>query len=337
LDKSSAETIVAESRVNLGDEGPMPDLGGAVGWLNTGPLSRDSLRGKVVLVDIWTYSCINSLRQLPYLKSWATKYIDAGLIIIGVHSPEFGFEKDLMNVQEAVRDLNLHYPIAVDSKHGIWNTFNNEYWPADYFIDAKGRIRSHHFGEGDYAESERIIKELLKENGATHIDGTVVNVSGKGIESPFSTFVQSPETYAGYLRTDNFASPEGLAPDSIRTYSLPRGPALNEWGLGGSWQIGAESATLAAAPGKISFRFLARDLHMVLGSTANGKPIHFEIKLDGEAPGSNSGVDSAPDGTGEIREPRLYQLVRQKGNVMEHTFEIKFLDPGASAFSFTFG
>ena len=222
-EKSSAEAIVAKSKVNLGDEGPMPDLGGAVGWLNTGPLSRDSLRGKVVLVDIWTYSCINSLRQSPYLKSWATKYMDAGLVIIGVHSPEFGFEKDLKNVQEAVRDLNLHYPIAVDSKHGIWNAFNNQYWPADYFIDAEGRIRSHHFGEGDYTESERIIKGLLKENGAAHIDGTVVNVSGKGIEAPFSAFVQSPETYAGYLRTDNFASPESLAPDSIRTYSLPRG------------------------------------------------------------------------------------------------------------------
>src|SRR5580698_5100476 len=213
----------------LTDEGAMPELGGAIGWLNSAPLNRTSLRGKVVLVDIWTYSCINSLRQLPYMKSWAAKYKDAGLVVIGVHAPEFGFEKERGNVETAVHDLKLTYPVAIDSDHAIWQAFNNEYWPADYFIDGKGRIRYHHFGEGEYVESERVIQQLLQENGATGLNLSPVNLSAEGLEAPPSEDVQSPETYVGYGRTERFASPERLAQDSRKTYSAPVRPSLNQW------------------------------------------------------------------------------------------------------------
>ena len=315
----------------------MPDLGGAVGWLNSGPLNRNSLRGKVVLVDIWTYSCINSLRQLPYLKDWAEKYKDAGLVVMGVHSPEFGFEKDRENVERAVHGLNLSYPIAIDSKMGVWQAFNNEYWPADYFIDGNGSIRHRHFGEGEYDQSEGIIQQLLKENGAAQVDQTLVKASGGGIEAPFSMDVLSPETYAGYLRTDRFSSQERMAPDSLKTYSPPRSLGLNEWGLGGSWKVSDESATLQAPNGKIVFRFHARDLHMVLGQSEPNKSIHYSVKLDGEPPGENHGVDTSTLGSGEVNQPRLYQLIRQKGPVADRTFEIEFADPGVQAYSFTFG
>jgi thiol-disulfide isomerase/thioredoxin len=326
-----------ESQTTLADEGPLPDFGGAVGWLNSAPLSRESLRGKVVLVNFWTYSCINSLRELPYMKSWAAKYKHAGLVVIGVHAPEFGFERERANVENAVLDLKVTYPVAIDSDHRIWQAFNNEYWPADYFIDGKGRIRYHHFGEGDYAESEHVIQELLKANGATGLDESIVRISVGGVEAPPSGDVQSPETYVGYRQAQRFASPERVAQDSRKTYSPPATPSLNQWGLGGSWNVGAESGVLQSAPGKIVFRFHSRDLHMVLGPTKNGKPIRFKVKLDGIPPGDNCGVDSAPDGTGEIREPRLYQLIRQKGRVQDRTIEIEFLDPGVQAFSFTFG
>jgi len=326
-----------ESQTTLADEGPLPDFGGAVGWLNSAPLSRESLRGKVVLVNFWTYSCINSLRELPYMKSWAAKYKHAGLVVIGVHAPEFGFERERANVENAVLDLKVTYPVAIDSDHRIWQAFNNEYWPADYFIDGKGQIRYHHFGEGDYAESEHVIQKLLQANGATGLDESAVRISTGGVEAPPSGDVLSPETYVGYRQAQRFASPERVAQDSRKTYSLPTTPSLNEWGLGGSWNVGAESGVLQSAPGKIVFRFHSRDLHMVLGPTKNGKPIRFKVKLDGIPPGDNCGVDSAPDGTGEIREPRLYQLIRQKGQVKDRTVEIEFLNPSVQAFSFTFG
>ena len=334
---SVINTAKADSQPFLDDEGRLPNLDGAVAWLNSPPLSCESLRGKVVLVNFWTYSCINSLRELPYMKAWAAKYKDAGLIVIGVHAPEFGFEKQRDNVQNAVRDLKVTYPVAIDSNHRIWDAFNNEYWPADYFIDGNGRIRYHHFGEGDYVGSERVIQELLKANGATGLDESTVRISAGGVEAPPSGDVQSPETYVGYRQSQRFASGERVAQDSQKTYSPPATPSLNQWGLGGSWNVGAESGVLQSAPGKIVFRFHSRDLHMVLGPTKNGKPIRFKVKLDGTAPGDNCGVDSAPDGTGEIREPRLYQLIRQKGRVEDRTFEIEFLDPGGQAFSFTFG
>ncbi len=321
----------------MGDEGRMPDLDGAVAWLNSAPLSSKALRGKVVLVNFWTYSCINSLRELPYMKAWAAKYKDAGLVVIGVHAPEFGFEKDPANVKTAVFDLKVAYPIPIDSDHSIWRAFRNEYWPADYFVDAKGRIRYHHFGEGEYVKSERVIQALLRENGATGLDESTVRIAADGAEVPPSEDVRSPETYAGSARTEKFASPERMSPDSRKTYSLPERPALNQWGLGGSWKAGAESDTLEAAPGKIVFRFHARDLHMVLGPARNGAPVRFKVKLNGAAPGDGHGSDSGADGAGEIRQPRMYQLIRQKGPIEDATFEIEFLDPGVEVFSFTFG
>jgi cytochrome c biogenesis protein CcdA/thiol-disulfide isomerase/thioredoxin len=322
----------------LQDEGAMPAIPSGVEWLNSKPLSRDSLRGKVVLIDFWTYSCINCLRALPYIEVWAAKYKDSGLVVIGVHTPEFAFEKERANVEKAVRDLNVTYPVAMDSDYKIWQAFNNEYWPAHYFIDGKGRIRYHHFGEGEYDQSERVIQELLKENGATGLSGTTVSVSAAGVEaSPGNGNARSPETYIGYHRAEHFASPEPLAKDSRKTYSAPARPSLNQWGLSGAWKVGEESAMLQAAGGKIVFRFHGRDLHLVLGPTKDGKLVRFRVKLDDTAPGDDRGSDTAPDGTGEVREHRLYQLIRQKGDVEDRTFEIEFLDPGVQAFAFTFG
>lgn len=319
------------------DEGRMPELDGAAAWLNSAPLSSKALHGKVVLVNFWTYSCINSLRELPYMKAWAVKYKDAGLVVIGVHAPEFGFERDVANVKKAVSDLNVTYPIPIDSNHSIWTSFHNEYWPADYIIDATGRIRYHHFGEGDYDKSERVIRQLLKESGATGLDESMVRITAEGPEAPPSNDVRSPETYAGYARTENFASPERMARDSRRIYTRPARPQLNQWGLDGTWKVGAERATLESAGGKIVFRFHSRDLHMVLGPSKNGAPVRFKVKVNGTAPGDEHGSDSAADGTGEVQQPRMYQLVRQKGPIKDAIFEIEFLDPGVEAFSLTFG
>ncbi len=330
-------TFQAAAKERLADEGPMPDLGGAIGWLNSDPLNRKSLRGKVVLVDFWTYTCINSLRPLPYVKSWAAKYKDAGLVVIGAHTPEFSFEKEPVNVENALRDLKVTYPVAIDSNYKIWQAFNNEYWPAEYLVDGKGRIRYHHFGEGEYVETERVIQELLKENGATGLDESIVRISGEGVEAAPGGDVESDETYVGYRRAENFASPERLARDSPKTYTPPARPSLNHWGLSGSWNDGAESAVLREAPGSVVFRFHSRDLHLVLAPTKNGAPVRFKVTLDGVAPGGDCGADSEPDGTGEVREPRLYQLIRQKGRIGDRTFAIEFLDPGVHAVVFTFG
>jgi thiol-disulfide isomerase/thioredoxin len=326
-----------ESHPALADERPMPDMGGAIGWLNSPPLNRKSLRGKIILVDFWTYTCINSLRPLPYVKSWATKYKDAGLVVIGVHTPEFSFERERRNVEDAVRDLKVTYPVAIDSNYEIWRAFNNECLPAQYLIDGKGRIRYHHFGEGDYGDFERVIQELLRENGATGLNESTVSIIADGVEAAPGGDVQSPETYVGYGQAHGFASPEGFDRDSRKTYRPPAAPSLNQWGLSGSWNVGSESAVLQAAPGKVEFRFHARDLHMVIGPTKTGKPVRFRVKLDGATPGPNRGIDSAPAGDGEVREPRLYQLIRQKGQLKDRTFEIEFLDPGVQAFAFTFG
>jgi thiol-disulfide isomerase/thioredoxin len=330
--------VAAEPQPALGDEGPMPGLEGAVGWLNSAPLNRKSLRGRVVLVDFWTYTCINSLRPLPYVKAWAAKYKDAGLVVIGAHTPEFSFEKEPTNVENAVRDLKVTYPVAIDSNYRIWRAFNNESWPAQYLIDGKGRMRYHHFGEGDYGDIERVIQELLKENGATGLASETTSVSTVGIEAaPDWTDEQSSETYIGYRQAQNFASPERVHKDSIQVFSAPAEPPLNHWGLSGSWNVNAESAVLQAVPGRVAFRFHSRDVHLVLAPAKDGKPVRFRVRLDGVAPGDNSGSDSAPDGTGEVREPRLYQLIRQKGQIEDRTFEIEFLDPGVHALDFTFG
>lgn len=334
----SQKPVVLAASPTLVDEGPLPDLGGAIGWLNSGPLNRKSLHGKVVLVDFWTYTCINSLRPLPYVKAWAAKYKDAGLVVIGAHTPEFSFEKQRENVENAVRELKVTYPIAIDSNYAIWRAFNNQYWPAQYLIDGKGRIRYHHFGEGDYAALERVIQELLKENGSTLIDEGALNLSATGVEvAPDLENERSPETYIGYRQAERFASPERLAQDSRKLYSPPARPTLNQWGLSGSWTVGEESAVPEAAGGKIVFRFHARDLHLVLGPTKDGRPVRFKVTLDGMAPGDNCGSDATPDGAGEVREPRLYQLIRQKGRIQDRIFEIEFLDSGVHVLDFTFG
>jgi thiol-disulfide isomerase/thioredoxin len=326
-----------ESQFALTDKGPMPSLAGAIGWLNSSPLTYPSLRGKVVLINFWTYTCINSLRPLPYVKSWAAKYKGQGLVVIGVHTPEFSFERETTNVERAVRALTVIFPVAVDSNYKIWDAFHNAYWPAQFFIDGHGRIRYHHVGEGDYGALERVIQELLRENGATGVETGLVSISPTGVEAAPGEDEGSPETFLGYDRTERFASPGGLVHDSGKTYSLPANPSLNQWGLGGSWTAGREGVVLQAAPGKILFRFHSRDLHLVVGPTQDGKPVRFRVTLDGAPPGDNHGSDAGPDGAGEVRAPRLYQLIRQKGQIKDRTFEIEFLDPGVQAFDFTFG
>ncbi|CAE6733782.1 Protein DipZ [Paraburkholderia aspalathi] len=322
-------------------EGVLPTLNGAVQWLNSPPLTVQDLRGKVVLVDFWTYSCINCLRSLPYVKAWAQKYKDQGLVVIGVHAPEFAFERNVDNVKKAVHDLGVDYPVAIDNNYAIWRALNNQYWPAHYFVDGKGQIRYHHFGEGDYAESEKVIQELLTEAGHANASKVAIGITGtsaQGVQAAADgADMQSPETYIGYERAENFTSPGGAAEDKVHTYKAPLQPAVNDWGLAGAWNVGAEHATLAAASGRIIYRFHARDLHLVLGPGKDGKPVRFRVSVDGAAPGAAHGTDVAADGTGTVTEQRLYQLVRQTGDVADHTFSIEFLDPGVQAFAFTFG
>jgi cytochrome c biogenesis protein CcdA/thiol-disulfide isomerase/thioredoxin len=333
-----APTNASAAEPVLPDEGPMPELSGAVAWLNSPPLTREQLRGKVVVIDFWTYSCINCLRALPYTEGWYAKYKDAGLVVIGVHTPEFAFEKERSNVEQAVHDLKISYPVAIDSNYKIWQAFNNEYWPAHYFIDGKGRIRHHHFGEGEYDESERVIQELLRENGAKSLADGTINVTANGAEAaPDLQDTRSPETYIGYKRAEHFASAQLFAQDTRMAYTPQPRLTLNQWALGGTWKVGPESAVLDSAPGKIVFRFHARDLHLVLGPTRNGKPIRFKVTLDGTAPGDDHGSDADAAGAGTVQGHRLYQLIRQKGAVEDRTFEIEFLDPGVQAFAFTFG
>jgi len=328
----------AEPEPKLSDEGAMPDLNGATAWLNSGPLSKKSLRGKVVLIDFWTYSCINCLRALPYIEGWAAKYKDAGLVVIGVHTPEFAFEKERRNVEKAVQDLKVTYPVAIDSSYNIWQAFNNQYWPAHYFIDGKGRIRYHHFGEGEYDVSEHVIQQLLKENGATSLSAAVSDISANGaMAAPDQQNIRSSETYIGYRRAEHFASMESISQDAAKGYTARPRLTLNQWALGGKWKVGPEDAQLQAASGTITFRFHARDLHLVLGPSKDGKPIRFKVKLDGTAPGDDRGSDSDASGAGTVQGNRLYQLIRQKGTVEDRTFEIEFLDPGVQAFAFTFG
>jgi thiol-disulfide isomerase/thioredoxin len=327
----------SDPRSLLADDGPMPDFNGGVAWFNSAPVNSRSLRGKVVLVNFWTYTCINSLRALPYVKGWATKYQEAGLVVIGVHTPEFSFEKQQSNVEAALGDLRVTYPVVMDNNYRIWQDFSNQYWPALYIVDAKGRIRYEHFGEGGYGASERVIQELLKENGASDLDLNLLIDIARGIEAPPSDDEGSPESYIGYHLADRFSSPEGLDHDKQRIYSLPTVLRLNHWGLGGSWNVNAESAVPQAPSGRIVFRFHSRDLHLVMAPTKDGKPVRFKVTLDGVVPGADCGTDSTRDGTGEVREPRLYQLIRQKGPVKDRTFEIEFLDPGVQALDFTFG
>jgi len=321
-------------------QGTLPSLGGATSWLNSPPLSTEGLRGKVVLIDFWTYSCINCLRALPYVNGWYQKYKDHGLVVIGVHSPEFAFEKDVDNVRKAVRDLGVTYPVALDSNYAIWRAFDNQYWPAHYFIDAQGHIRDHHFGEGEYAESENKLRQLLTEAGYRNLPPAGVaaeKATGVQVAADDSN-VLSPETYVGYARAEHFSSPDGVLPDQPKNYTAPTSLDLNQWALTGTWSVGDENAVLTSAPGSIVFRFHARDLHLVLGPGADGKPIRFRVRFDGGDPGVNHGMDTDANGNGVVREQRLYQLIRQPaGPIQRHTFTIEFLDGGVQAYAFTFG
>ncbi|MGN7101351.1 cytochrome c biogenesis protein DipZ [Ralstonia holmesii] len=318
-------------------EGRVASFDGAVQWLNSAPLTGDQLRGKVTLVYFWTYSCINCIRTLPYLRAWADKYKDQGLTVVGVHTPEFAFEKSPENVARAVSGFRVNFPVAIDSNYRIWNAFHNSYWPAAYFVDAQGNIRHHQFGEGDYAASERVIQALLAEAGNKQVAGGVVAPDGPGAQAaPDLDNVRSPETYVGYAQAARFASPGGVQIGTSHAYSVGK-LGLNDWGLSGQWTIDAEQATLDRADGSIVYRFHARDLHLVLGPAADGRAVRFTVRIDGKAPGDSHGADTDAHGNGAITQTRLYQLVRQAGTVGEHTFEIRFLDAGAHAYAFTFG
>ncbi|HTJ62164.1 MAG TPA: cytochrome c biogenesis protein DipZ [Alphaproteobacteria bacterium] len=317
-------------------EGKLPSLDGATLWLNSPPLTPEALKGKVVLVDFWTYSCINCLRALPYIRAWSAKYKDKGLVVIGVHAPEFAFEKDPANVRKAVADMHIDYPVALDNDFKIWQAFDNKYWPAHYFVDANGNIRHHHFGEGEYAESEAVIQQLLAEAGVKDVGG-MAKVAATGAEMPADKdAVQSPETYVGYGRGERFSSPESVG-DGPQQFTVPSTLDLNHWALGGKWTIERERSSLDAAGGRIACRFHARDLHLVLGPGADGKPVRFKVTIDGHAPGAEHGVDTDADGKGTVTGERLYQLVRQSGDIQDKTFEIEFFDPGVQAYAFTFG
>lgn len=318
-------------------EGTMPSLAGATQWLNSPPLTTQSLRGKVVLVDFWTYSCINCIRTLPYVRGWYDKYRDHGLVVIGVHAPEFAFEKNPDNVARAVKELGVDYPVALDNNYAIWKGFNNQYWPAHYFIDARGQIRHHHFGEGNYHESEDVIRELLTEAGQKNLPSGYVDDDHHGVEAASSgDRLRSPETYVGYARAMNFVGGR-VTRNEAANYRAPGTLAINQWTLAGRWTVRDESAQLDRAGGSIVYRFRGRDLHLVLGPGNAGKPVRFRVTIDGKPPGADHGMDTDADGNGRVDSQRLYQLVRQANGTGERLFEITFLDPGVQAYAFTFG
>jgi thiol-disulfide isomerase/thioredoxin len=319
-------------------EGELPSFAGATGWLNSPPLTPAGLRGKVVLVNFWTYTCINWLRQLPYVRAWAGKYADQGLVVVGVHTPEFGFEHNLDNVRRAVEDMGVGYPVAIDNDYSVWRAFDNNYWPALYFADAQGRIRHHHFGEGEYQQSEMIIWQLLAEAGSGRVSHDLVSVDARGVEAPADwASLRSSENYTGYERTENFASPGGVLPGQPHVYTAPAELRLNRWALAGDWTIGEQPAMLNAADGRIAYRFHARDLNLVMGPAAPGAPVRFHVLLDGQPPAAAHGADVDSEGQGTVTEQRLHQLIRQPGPITDRTAEITFLDRGVEAYSFTFG
>jgi len=307
-------------------------------WLNSPPLSPASLRGKVVLVQFWTYSCINWLRTMPYVRAWERKYGAQGLVVVGVHAPEFGFERDLDNVRRAVAAMDIAYPVVTDNQLATWRAFDNAAWPALYFVDAKGQIRHHYFGEGAYAESEQILQQLLAEAGHGDSPQALTSVQGKGFEAAADwNSLRTPETYVGYERTESFSSPGGLVPDQRHAYTAPSKLGLNRWALAGDWTVGRQATVANSAHARIAFRFHARDLHLVMGPHEPGRAVHFRVLVDGERPGNSHGIDVDDGGTGTVTEHRLYQLIRQNASIEDHTFEIEFLDAGVETFSFTFG
>jgi len=329
------EELTTKAGGTLPVEGTLPPLDGAVQWLNSPPLTREQLRGKVVLIDFWTYSCINCIRTVPYVRAWSNRYAKDGLVVIGVHSPEFAFEKDPANVAKAVADFRIRYPVALDNNLAIWRAFDNRYWPAHYLADAQGRIRYHHFGEGRTDETEAAIRSLLAENGVMRIAAKAkVDAKGASAAADFAS-IRSPETYLGIKRGRNFASPGGFR-EGVADYRLPGTYLLNQWALSGRWQVERERSVLQTAGGRIAFQFRARDVHLVLGS-ASGRPVRFRVLIDGKEPGADHGMDIDAAGSGRVEGQRLYQLVRQQDPTRERLFTIEFLDPGAEAYAFTFG
>jgi thiol-disulfide isomerase/thioredoxin len=325
------------SSVRLPTEGTLASFD-ATGWLNSPPLTPADLRGKVVLVNFWTYTCVNWLRQLPYVRAWAAKYTGHGLVVVGVHTPEFGFEHSGDNVRRAVRDMRVGYPVAIDNDYAVWRAFDNHYWPALYFADAQGQIRHHHFGEGEYQRSEMVIQRLLAAAGSGGFDREPVAPDAPGIEAPADwASLRTPENYTGYGRTENFASPGGLVPDRPHVYTAPARLRLNQWALSGEWTAGAQATTAGAADAGIAYRFHARDLNVVMGPATPGASVRYQVLLDGQPPGSAHGGDIDDRGHGVVTEQRLHQLIRQPGPVTERIVEITCQDSGVQTFAFTFG
>lgn len=337
-----AITTVSATQASTGDvnmiKETLPSFAGAVDWLNSKPLTAAELRGKVIAVQFWTYTCVNWLRTLPYVRAWAHKYKDKGLVVIGVHTPEFGFEKNLDNIRRAMKDMHIDYPVAVDSNYAVWNAFGNQYWPALYLIDARGGIRYHHFGEGDYEQSERFIQQLLAEAGSQGLGNGIVSVDPRGLEVAADwNDLRSPENFLGYERTENFASPRGAVENERHLYEIPARLGLNDWALSGEWIVEKESVALSQAGGKIAYRFHARDLNLIMGPRNRGAAVPFRVLIDGQPPGDGHGGDVDASGYGSVSEQRTYQLIRQAKPIVDRQFEIEFLKPGVEAFDFTFG
>lgn len=317
----------------------LASLGGATAWLNSPPLTAADLQGKVVLVDFWTYTCINWLRTVPYIRAWAGRYKEQGLVVIGVHTPEFSFEQDVDYVRSAAKERGITYPIAVDNRRAIWSGFGNRYWPALYFVDRTGRVRDHHFGEGNYEESELRIRRLLTgagSDGGTQYGAATFEATGPEVGPDWAT-LKSPETYLGHQRAENFASPSRGALNTRHVYSIPSRLRLNQWALSGDWTLKNEATALNTAGGRIAFRFHARDVHLVMGPAERGRAVRFRVRIDGHPPGASHGTDTDEQGQGTVSEPRLFQLIRQAGAVVERQFEIEFVDSGVEVFAFTFG
>ncbi|HEY4304466.1 MAG TPA: redoxin family protein [Gemmatimonadaceae bacterium] len=319
-------------------EGPLDALRRANGWVNSRPLTASDLRGKVVLVQFWTFTCINWLRTLPYTRAWAEKYRDAGLVVIGAHTPEFPFEHDAANVQRLTADLNVPYPVAIDSDYAIWNAFKNQYWPAIYLLDGAGRVVHQQFGEGGYDDTERMIQKTLEGAGARKLEHQLVSVAGKGLEAAADwNNARSPETYVGYQRTEGFASPGDAVPERSHVYELPSALRLNQWALTGDWTVASGAITANRSAARVVFRFHSRDLHLVMGPPAGRAPVNFRVSIDGAPPGMSHGGDVDADGMGVAKDQRVHQLLRQTGAIEDRTFQIEFREPGAQVFSFTFG
>jgi thiol-disulfide isomerase/thioredoxin len=318
-------------------DGTLASLSRATGWLNSPPLTPSDLRGRVVLVNFWTYTCINWLRSLPYVRAWAERYTDHGLVVIGIHTPEFDVERDLDNVRQAARDLRVDYPIATDNDYAIWEAFGNHYWPALYVLDAHGEVRHRGLGEGDYDRSERVLRHLLTEAGASGIGRELVSVEGRGVEAPADwDSLRSGETYLGYERMENFVS-DTRALDARQVYTLPADLPLNRWALSGDWTVRRQAVVLNRPEGRIAYRFHARDLHLVMAPIVRGESVRIQVRIDGQVPGAAHGIDVDDLGEGTVTEPRLYQLVRQSGRISDRTFQITVRDPGLSAYALTFG